>query len=120
MDIIKNTLNISIRHLRPSTIEHVKNACKIKRSTENELYVSLVDVERCVKQNDMDLMNDLRALISFAKFMNCDAIYLCAQGKVLDFLTHYQHYEYCDHGEDGDTIELAYYGNGLMYRKKIE
>lgn len=119
MDIIKNTLNIHIRHLRQSTIEHIRNVCKIEHTNDDELYISLEDVERYISRNDMDLMNDLRALVEFAKFMNCDAIHLFAQGKVLAFLTHYLTYK-CDNAENAnETVELAYYGSGLMYKKNI-
>lgn len=109
MDIIKNTLYISIRHLRDSTIKYIRQSCGIETSDNNELYITLDDVERYFNNEDMRNLNDLRAIVDFAKFMKCDSIHLSQQGHTLSFLTHYQNYR---------AIELAYYGNGLMYKRE--
>ena len=114
MSFVKKTLAISNKHLSKSTIDAMREVGETKTADKNDFIISINDKPFLNSCN----MGDLNAIIFFAQCMECDIIHIHDDGECVPFLMKYIHHS---REVDGNPaiLELAYYGNVLVYQKLV-
>lgn len=114
MGFIKKTLSVSIKHLSKTTTDALRKSEAAKDSNGNEFFIKTDDKYF----SNWGSLNDLQAIIYFAQCVECDSIHIHKAGEVVPCLMQYVHHPREVDGKDA-TLELAYYGGGLVYQKMV-
>ncbi|MBQ8626644.1 MAG: hypothetical protein IJ419_10840 [Agathobacter sp.] len=115
MSFIKKTLSISTKHLSKNTIDALRQVANAKKTDENDFTIPACDKYFA----DWLGFGDLRAIISFAKCMDCEDIHIHKDGEMLPFLMTFQGVPR-DVDDTSMTLEFAYYGDNLAYKRLVE